>query len=285
MSSNLLTTSLLKSSRIGLGTVQFGLPYGIANRTGQPDKHIVKSVLNLALRNEISLLDTASAYGTAELVLGELGTDGFLIVSKYMPPESNVSIVEQLHSTLETLRHDSLYGYLSHRPQNLLKHPEQWEVLNEQKSAGFIHKIGYSLNEPSELEQLLEAGMVPDLIQIPVNYFDRRFVPFFETLNSHGTEIHARSAYLQGLFFLRDFPERFTPIAPVVRELQDSISNLPAALLAHVLNYNHIDKVIIGVQNPTQLSDVLESLESAEPLPEFSMHLSDDILMPSKWSH
>lgn len=280
-----MTASLLKSSRIGLGTVQFGLPYGISNRTGQPDKSTVKSVLDLAQRNEISLLDTASAYGTAELVLGELGSDGFQIVSKYMPPESNVSIVEQLHSTLEILKQDALYGYLSHRPQNLLKHPEQWEVLSEQKSEGFIQKIGYSLNEPAELDQLLEAGMIPDLVQIPVNYFDRRFVPYFESLKSHGTEIHARSAYLQGLFFLRDFPERFTPIAPVVKELQTSISNLPTALLAHVLNYNHVDKVIIGVQNPSQLTDVLESLDSAESLPEFTMQLSDDILMPSKWSH
>lgn len=280
-----MTASLLKSPRIGLGTVQFGLPYGIANRAGQPDKAAVKSVLKLALDNEISLLDTASAYGTAELVLGELGTEGFQIVSKYMPPESNVSIVEQLHSTLETLKHDSLYGYLSHRPQNLLKHQEQWEVLNEKKSAGFIQKIGYSLNEPSELDQLLSAGMIPDLVQVPVNYFDRRFEPYFETLKAFGTEIHARSAYLQGVFFLRDFPERFTPIAPVVKELQISISNLPAALLAHVLNYKHIDKVIIGVQNTSQLSDVLESLGSAEALPEFTEHLSDDILMPSKWSH
>jgi aryl-alcohol dehydrogenase-like predicted oxidoreductase len=280
-----LTASLPKSSRIGLGTVQFGLPYGIANRTGQPDKHTVKSVLELALRNDISVLDTASAYGTAELVLGELGTDGFHVVSKYMPPESNVSIEEQLHNTLEILKHNSLFGYLSHRPQNLLKHPEQWEVLNEQKSEGFIHKIGYSLNEPSELDQLLEAGMIPDLVQIPVNYFDRRFVPYFESLKSLGTEIHARSAYLQGLFFLRNFPERFNPIAPIVRELQTSISHLPAALLAHVLDYKHIDKVIIGVQNPAQLSDVLESLDDAKSLPEFTEHLPDDILMPSKWSH
>jgi len=280
-----LTASLLKSSRIGLGTVQFGLPYGISNHTGQPDKATVRSVLDLALRNEISLLDTASAYGTAELVLGELGSDGFQIVSKYMPPESNVSIVEQLHSTLEILKHDSLFGYLSHRPQNLLKHPEQWDVLSEQKSAGFIQKIGYSLNHPAELDLLLGAGLIPDLVQIPVNYFDRRFVPYFETLKSHGTEIHARSTYLQGLFFLRDFPQRFTPIAPVVRELQASISNLPAALLAHVLNYKHIDKVIIGVQNPAQLSDVLDALGSAEALPEFSEQLPDEILMPSKWSH
>jgi aryl-alcohol dehydrogenase-like predicted oxidoreductase len=281
---NPLTASLLNTSRLGLGTVQFGLPYGIANKTGQPDKSTVKSVLQVALENDISVLDTASAYGTAELVLGELGIEGFRVVSKYTPPESNISIEEQLHTTLRVLQHHKLYGYLSHRPQNLLKHPEQWDVLNEQKSQGFIDKIGYSLNEPSELESLLDAGMIPDLVQVPVNYLDQRFVPYFDQLKAYGTEIHARSAYLQGLFFLRDIPERFVAVAEIIRDLQQSVKNLPAALLAHVLLHAHIDRVIIGVQHQSQLLDVISGLGDAERLTPTDLNISDDILMPSKWS-
>src|SRR5690606_14637830 len=69
--------SLNKKLRIGLGTVQFGLPYGISNKIGQPDKQEVIEVLKTARFLGISLLDTASAYGTAELLLGEIGTTGF----------------------------------------------------------------------------------------------------------------------------------------------------------------------------------------------------------------
>lgn len=274
-----------KFSRIGLGTVQFGLPYGISNKTGQPDKNTVLEVLDLARSHDISLLDTASAYGTAELLLGQLGTTGFRIVSKYTPPESNISIDEQLHTSLEMMQCESLYGYLSHRPQNLLRHPEQWDALKNLQNEGFVKKIGFSLNEPAELDALLEAGFQPDLIQLPLNYFDRRFLPYFDDLKSNNTEIHARSVYLQGLFFLKKFSDRFNPVEDVIRHLQVEVSRLPAALLNFVLSDSRIDQVVIGVQNKDQLLDVINDLDQSENLPELNLSISDEILMPSKWSH
>lgn len=274
-----------KFSRIGLGTVQFGLPYGISNKTGQPDKNTVLEVLDLARSHDISLLDTASAYGTAELLLGQLGTTGFRIVSKYTPPESNISIDEQLHTSLEMMQCESLYGYLSHRPQNLLRHPEQWDALKNLQNEGFVKKIGFSLNEPAELDALLEAGFQPDLIQLPLNYFDRRFLPYFDDLKSNNTEIHARSVYLQGLFFLKNFSDRFNPVEDVIRHLQVEVSRLPAALLNFVLSDSRIDQVVIGVQNKDQLLDVINDLDQSENLPELNLSISDEILMPSKWSH
>lgn len=274
-----------KISRIGLGTVQFGLPYGISNKLGQPDKQSVAEVLALAKTSGIKMIDTASAYGTAELVLGSIGVQDFHVVSKYMPPESYMSIDEQVHQSLERLQCDHLYGYLAHRPQNIVKRPEQWEALQLLKQEGFVGKIGFSLNEPAELDALLELGMIPDLIQVPVNYFDRRFVSYFDELKSIGTEIHGRSAFLQGLFFLKEFESRFDPVRDVIRNLQSSISNLPAALLNYVLSDTRIDTVLIGVQNVTQLRDIIVGLDESESLPELNMDISDEIVMPSKWSH
>lgn len=273
-----------KSNRLGLGTVQFGLPYGISNRLGQPDKQTVTEILDLARSYGMELLDTANAYGTAELVLGSIGVSDFKVVSKYMPPESYMSIDEQLHNSLGMLKCDSLYGYLSHRPQNILKRPEQWEALQQLKTDGFVEKIGYSLNEPAELDALLELGMIPDLIQIPVNYFDRRFISYLDELKSSGTEIHARSVFLQGLFFLKEFTQRFDPVKDVILGLQARIDNLPASLLNHVLMDSRIDHVVIGIQNPAQLTDIIQGLDQAEPLPELAITVGDEIVMPSKWS-
>ena len=219
------------------------------------------------------------------MLLGQLGTTGFRIVSKYTPPESNISIDEQLHTSLEMMQCESLYGYLSHRPQNLLRHPEQWDALKNLQNEGFVKKIGFSLNEPAELDALLEAGFQPDLIQLPVNYFDRRFLPYFDDLKSNNTEIHARSIYLQGLFFLNEFSDRFNPVEDVIRNLQAEVSRLPAALLNFVLSDSRIDQVVIGVQNKDQLLDVINDLDQSENLPELNLSISDEILMPSKWSH
>ena len=49
--------------RIAIGTAQFGLPYGIANKTGQVGQEEIKEILNLARLNHIDNLDTAISYG------------------------------------------------------------------------------------------------------------------------------------------------------------------------------------------------------------------------------
>ena len=77
-------------SRLLLGTVQFGLNYGIANTQGKPSFERVKAILRTALDNGITSLDTAAAYGDSEEVLGkalaELDiADRMTIVSKVPP--------------------------------------------------------------------------------------------------------------------------------------------------------------------------------------------------------
>ena len=61
---------MIQVPQLCLGTVQFGLPYGITNQTGQVPEKEVRSILALAASSGISLLDTAQAYGNAESVLG-----------------------------------------------------------------------------------------------------------------------------------------------------------------------------------------------------------------------
>ena len=70
-----------------LGTVQLGLPYGIANRTGQPSYEEARAILVCAFEGDVNCLDTAAIYGTSEEVIGralaELGiADKVTIVSK-----------------------------------------------------------------------------------------------------------------------------------------------------------------------------------------------------------
>jgi aryl-alcohol dehydrogenase-like predicted oxidoreductase len=57
-------------NRLALSTVQFGLPYGIANQAGPVSRSEVKSMLQFALANGVDSLDTAIAYGDSEACLG-----------------------------------------------------------------------------------------------------------------------------------------------------------------------------------------------------------------------
>ena len=68
-------------NRLALGTVQFGLPYGIGssqkNAVGEAD-----SILNAAWLGGIDTLDTAISYGECEQLLGKIGVGQWRVISK-----------------------------------------------------------------------------------------------------------------------------------------------------------------------------------------------------------
>ena len=272
-------------TKLGLGTVQFGIPYGINNVAGKTSENEVKEILNYASLNEIECIDTASAYGNAEDVIGKNDLSNFKVVSKFMPPVGGDSVSKQLNESLTKLKIGSLYGYIAHRPLVLLNDSNCWEELELLKKEGLVKKIGFSLNEVSELETLLEHGLIPDLIQVPYNYFDSRFEKQMISLKNNGCEIHTRSTFLQGLFFsdTDKLSTYFDEVKPIINLLQKNINYLSASLLNYVLRKNFIDKVIVGVENVSQLKQNIETLISAEMLPVNAFSVSENILMPAKW--
>ncbi len=273
------------NSKIGLGTVQFGLDYGISNKDGRTSSDEVSRILKFALQQGLDTIDTASAYGDAEKVLGENDLSGFRIISKFITPPKNEKISSQLHQSLKRLNQDNLYGYLAHRPLDLIENPSQWNELNNLKAQGLVKKIGFSFNEPSEIAQALKSGFIPDLIQIPFNYFDSRFKEQIISLKDKGCEIHTRSTFLQGLFFINpdELHSFFNEVKPIIENLQNSYKSLSGSLLRYVTELTFIDKVIIGVESSAQLKTNLETLDSSEVLPKLMQNISDKILIPSGW--
>ena len=269
--------------KLGLGTVQFGLNYGIANNKGQTSVDEVGEILKTAVENNVNLIDTASAYGNAEEVLGQFELRSFKVVSKFMPDEHlNLEIL--IRQSLEKLKIDKLYAYLAHRPLSLLEN-NSWHELNLLKEKGFVKKIGFSLNEPTELETLLERSCFPDIIQVPYNYFDHRFEEQMKVLKNKGCEIHTRSTFLQGLFFLNpeDLNSFFDEVKPTLKKLQEEYGSMERLLLNYVLNKKFIDRVIIGVENNSQFLENLDSYEEPKELPEMNLNFSNNILMPMYW--
>ena len=273
------------ANKLGLGTVQFGIPYGISNTKGQTSEAEVGNILSFAFEQGIDLLDTAPAYGNAEEVLGRNKVSRFKLVSKYIYPPEKGMIKGLLEKTLHDLRVDSLYGYLAHRPLALIDEPQQWQELKQCKEKGLVQKIGYSLNAPEELDALLDKGMIPDLVQVPYNYFDRRFREQLILLKNKGCEIHTRSVFLQGLFFMdpANLDPYFEEIKPALRLLQSSKKNLPEILLRFVIDQPFIDKVILGIENCEQLISNLAYHKEVPLLPKLSQSISSHILMPSHW--
>ena len=53
-------------NKVGIGTAQWGMDYGISNMSGKTTKDEAKSILEIAKSVKIKLIDTACLYGTAE---------------------------------------------------------------------------------------------------------------------------------------------------------------------------------------------------------------------------
>ncbi|WP_215224735.1 aldo/keto reductase [Echinicola shivajiensis] len=270
--------------KLAIGTVQFGLDYGISNKRGRTSLNEVREILSYCDEIGINTLDTASAYGDAESILGKIGIGKFKLISKFLFNNSSEEFKNQLKTTLFKLKASHLYGYLFHRPLSALENNWEWDELQASKDAGLIEKIGFSFNEPLELEKIMDKGFLPDLIQVPYSYLDRRFEKYMIALKEKEVEVHTRSCFLQGLFFMDpDFlPTFFNPLYKFLSEFKDSAYN-HGSLLKFVVESPYVDKVVLGIENKRQLQENIESMLKAKVPDLLVPNLTNDILMPSRW--
>jgi aryl-alcohol dehydrogenase-like predicted oxidoreductase len=183
-----------------------------------------------------------------------------------------------------------LYAYLAHDAQAIINNVEIWRELQDIRGTGSVGRIGFSLYSPGQLKHLLDLDIIPDVVQLPYNLFDRRFESEFKMLKSLGIEIHTRSAFLQGLFFVKpeELPDYFDSAKPILKKMQaihKDNSLLAATCLNFCVNNPFIDIVVIGINNTTQLSANLSGLMTALPEVEYDDFILNDesILLPYLW--
>lgn len=275
-------------SKLVLGTVQFGLQYGI-NSSGRPNVEAVKKILAEAAKGGITTLDTSSAYGNSEEILGECITRGeeFKIVSKY--PKGKTPVKEMFNASLKRLKIDNLYGYLLHHFEVYINNPKVWDEFVALKESGKVKKIGFSLYAPEELDLILENNTPFDLIQVPFNIFDKKFLPYMKYLHEQDVEIHVRSTFLQGLFFKdrNNLPEKLKPLKRYLLQLDEFSKHSGLSISEIALNYNfqnpYIDGVLIGVDNVVQLQNNLASVKSI-PI-DINIDVKEkELLNPVNWN-
>jgi len=285
--------------KLALGTVQFGLDYGIANKDGQVRLDEVRKILDYGFALGMNTLDTAIGYGASEQILGEAGVEQWKIVSKLPAmPDGCVDIAQwaesEVDGSLRRLKVDRLYGLLLHRPQQLLeqKGRELYHAMRQLQHDGRVNKIGVSIYEPSELDALCHRYQF-DLVQSPFSLIDHRLINsgWLKRLASEGSEIHVRSVFLQGLLLMQasDRPMKFNRWAKLWSRYDDWLSNSclsPAqACLRYVLSFPEISQVVLGVDNLTQLKDVFQ-VATGEVLcvPDDLCCEDIELINPARWA-
>lgn len=294
----------MTTCKIGLGTVQWGLSYGIANQTGKVGNQAVTDLLNIAAEAGVRFLDTARAYGDAEAVLKRHAAHAgrFKVVTKTKPAGPGdidgakiKSIASALDDSINFLRDWTIEAILVHDCDSLFRPGGEqiWRLLSDLKTMGRIAKVGISVYSPVQTMQAMRS-YAPDIVQLPFNIYDQRFLlsGTLRHLKERGVEVHARSAFLQGLLLMRpdQLPDYFHSIRSHHASLHRAVADAKLTPLAAALKFSHsqedIDTVIVGCDAPQQLRQILAAACTDDILPPkiSAFSLSDEgIVNPSRW--
>lgn len=285
--------------KLALGTVQFGLPYGIANQGGRVDDSAAAAILDYARQSGIDTIDTAIGYGISEAVLGRIGLDGLRVITKLPPvpadaPDVTEWVVERIGASLERLRIERLGGVLLHQSSQLLgpQGAQLAAALQSLKDRGLVEKIGISIYAPDDLSRLLEVCQI-DLLQAPLNLIDRRLATsgWLERLGLAGVEVHVRSVFLQGLLLMPsvDRPARFARWDKLWRKWDHWLAQQPeddgaAACIGFANSFRHIDRLVVGVDSLKQLEALVAAVDRtlSDDFPNIACS-DEELINPALW--
>ena len=294
--------------KLCLGTVQFGMNYGILGQK-KPSLDDAVKCLDYATQNGISAIDTAEAYGTAQEVLGAflsrktISREKLFISTKMRPnvldeyePEHFENIItEHLEASLRTLNTSYVDAYLLHSARYAFR-PDILEALYIVREKGLAKKVGVSVYEPEEAVACFDNPYV-SFIQAPYSVFDHRMKKsgVLDNPRKGECEIHTRSAFIQGLITMKEeqvpqFLERAKPIIRRIDEVcrKNNVGRVELAL-AYVKREKAISHLVFGVDSLEQLKDDIALFQK-----EISSSLLSDverefegidanIVMPSLW--
>lgn len=291
--------SRVEATKLGIGTVQFGMPYGISNQSGQAQPEDVKQILDIAKAHSITTLDTAIAYGQSESVLGAQDLSGMEVITKLPEVPDRCKnlrewILGQVDGSLARLKLPTLNGLLLHRPGQLMDAggDDLYQQLQALKQEGIVGRIGVSVYGPEELDALCSRFSF-DLVQAPFNILDRRLTDsgWLKRLSDAGTGLHVRSVFMQGLLLMprTDRPSKFSPWDGLWRQweswLEETRQTPLEACLRHALSIPEIERVIVGVDTPIHLQEILNAVDGPSfEVPEQLFSDDPKLLNPGYWN-
>jgi len=284
-------------NRIVLGGAQLGLPYGILNGGETLSREEVARILDTAAGHGIDAIDTAIAYGQSESVIGETAQNRFKIISKLPPIPLDVSNVSQwvrtqADASLSRLKCTSLNALLLHRSQDLTDAhgAELYAAINSLKVEKIIQRFGVSIYTPDELNGIIGTFDI-DVVQAPLNVFDRRILGVIDQLTALNIEVHVRSVFLQGVLIAKpeNRPQRFQPWSDHFARfdewvLSSGVSAM-ACCLGFALQQSGVAKLVIGTTSPESLTEIMTSIPNMKlEVPADLQSSSEQLIDPRVWS-
>lgn len=263
-------------SKITLGTVQLGMDYGIANKTGKPSYEAAEQILKTAFEGGITSFDTSIEYGDSELILGEFFNKNARNGSPYistkfkLPPEadgSDAEIEKMIYSLCEKsllrLKIKKIPLYMLHNPNDMLRFGKIVpKTMSKLIADGYIKEAGVSIYTVDEAKEMLKEE-VYTAVQLPMNIFDTRFIKsgMIDLLDESDIKIFVRSVFLQGLFFMQpdELPSKIACAAKYIR-LLDELSKqegmgIAKLAFSYISGIKSVTSIVLGAETKEQISE------------------------------
>jgi len=297
-----------------LGTAQLGLTYGITNDTGILSEEKAIKLLEHAIQNNITMFDSARAYGKSEYLLGKIKSPKIHIMTKLQLPENitNYSdnkickqVLKSVQKSIKETNCKPLDILLLHKWEHyLLRDKLIWKYLLKLKKEKVIKKIGISIYNVNEANILLDDNNV-DIIQMPLNILDHQW--FNETFSEKikqrkkmkkEIEIYCRSIYLQGILISESsrWPNIGIDAVKYVKQLDNiknkyGFKNKKELNMSYVKSIDWVSGIIIGVDNLEQLKENIELFKVKILKPKDIQYINNvfsnvpnKLINPSIWS-
>ena len=287
-----------KVSKITLGTVQLGMNYGIANNGGQPDKEKSFSMLECALDNGVTSLDTARTYGNSEDVIGGFFSEKGISEIPYMTSKLKIGLpLDASSKDVEAAMYNSVETSLSklgiNRLDCLMLHsasdmtaygefvPKTIEAMIKK---GYTSMAGVSVYQPEELDIMLKNDIY-EATQVPMSVFDQKLIHkgYIKKLKERNIAVFVRSVFLQGVFFLE--PEKITdPLLveyakPYIEILRNycKAENMSIAefAISYIRDTEGVTSLVLGADTKEQVMENIKYINAPAISEKTRMELSE----------
>ncbi len=256
-------------SRIGLGTVQFGIDYGFSKVLPQTE---VDHILQAAHTGGITFLDTAREYGNSEQKIGKYcrkHPDHFVVATKLaVVDKKNAKTALQINRLLDkSIQLSQKNLGLQTTPIFLLHQTDRlgdsvfWESLADLKLKHGI-QFGVSVYDPAPTLKIVEKwGNIIDCVQAPYNVLDRRFETLSEIFHDRGIVFITRSTFLKGALVEPKIPTELRHLEPIRKRLralaEKSELSVSQLLTLFVMDAKFVDCSLVGASSLTHFKEHL----------------------------
>lgn len=290
-----------------LGSVQLGLAYGVANRTGKPSRKSALRLVRRAAEAGVTKFDTARAYGDSEERLGEAlaSRKAVRTITKLSPlkdlaadasrADVRAAVDASIAESLSALRRARIDCLLLHRAAHMTAFGGAvWERLIERLEDGTALALGVSVQSPDEA---LAALASPDVrhIQLPFNLLDwrwRRSGLIEDMAERPSVTVHARSVFLQGILAANDASLWPATDGIDARAILDRLADLAREFrresaadlcIAYARGQHWIDGLVVGMETEDQLDDNLRLFVRPPLAPEDCAEIERQVPQVPAW--